>query len=51
MGAFLENLVFTLDIENTLMSYILNEDMEPEEAAGKLLTDGPDLLEEWLDGV
>jgi glycine betaine/proline transport system substrate-binding protein len=51
VARLLDNLVFTLDIENTLMGYILDDDMEPEEAAAKLLEERPELLDKWLAGV
>lgn len=47
----LENMVFTLELENEMMSWMLDDGMEPEAAARKLLTENPDIVEQWLSGV
>jgi glycine betaine/proline transport system substrate-binding protein len=51
LGTFLSQLRFTLEMENTIMGQILNEGMDPEEAAEAWLTSNPGILEGWLDGV
>ena len=51
LGAFLENLSFTLEMENEIMGMILDDGMDGEEAARAWLTDNPDVLDGWLDGV
>ncbi|WP_366657921.1 choline ABC transporter substrate-binding protein [Fodinicurvata sp. EGI_FJ10296] len=47
----LENLQFTLEMENELMAYILDDGMEGDEAAELMLTNDASPLEGWLDGV
>jgi glycine betaine/proline transport system substrate-binding protein len=47
----LENLTFTLEMENQIMGAILDEGQDPEEAASSWLEAHPDVLESWLDGV
>jgi glycine betaine/proline transport system substrate-binding protein len=51
LGAFLQNLGFTLAMENAVMGMILDEGMDPGEAAERWLQDNPGVLETWLDGV
>lgn len=51
VGRFLANLTFTLALENAMMSSMLDEDMEPDKAAERLLKEQPDLLTGWLEGV
>jgi glycine betaine/proline transport system substrate-binding protein len=50
-GRFVANLKFTLDAENVVMGYILNDGMEPEKAAEKWLKSAPATWAPWLDGV
>lgn len=50
-GKFLENLVFTLDMENQIMGSILNDKAEPADAAKAWLAANPDAWKPWLDGV
>ncbi len=50
-GKFLENLVFTLAMENEIMSAILDEGIDPDVAATNWLADHPDVWGAWLDGV
>ena len=47
----LENLTFTLEMENQIMGAILDDGQAPEDAASSWLKDHPDVLEGWLDGV
>lgn len=51
VGQLLRNLSFTLEMENEVMSAILDEGQAPEAAAEAWLKENPDVLEGWLDGV
>lgn len=51
VGAFLQNLEFTLAMENEVMAAILNDGQAPATAARNWLTANPEVLENWLDGV
>jgi glycine betaine/proline transport system substrate-binding protein len=47
----LNNLLFTLTMENEVMGMILDGGMEPEKAARKWLKEHPAVLDTWLEGV
>lgn len=51
IGKFLTNLEFTLDMENQIMSKILDDGEEPTKAATDWLKANPSVLDIWLDGV
>ena len=51
LGTFLGNLAFTLEMENEIMSGILDDGQSPEEAARAWLTANPDAWAPWLEGV
>ena len=51
VGALLNNLEFTLAMENEIMGAILNDGIEPEAAARAWLAANPDVLGPWLNGV
>ena len=51
VGAFLQNLEFTLAMENEIMGAILNDGTEPDEAATAWMAANPDAVMAWLDGV
>ena len=51
VGKFLQNLAFTLPVENEVMGKILDEGMEPGAAATAFLKANPTVAEPWLDGV
>lgn len=51
VGQFLANLEFNLAMENEIMNDILNNEMEPAEAAKKWLTSNAASVEPWLAGV
>jgi glycine betaine/proline transport system substrate-binding protein len=51
VGKFLQNLQFNLDMENTIMGYIMYDKMDPMPAAEKYLKAHPDVLTAWLAGV
>jgi glycine betaine/proline transport system substrate-binding protein len=50
-GKFLQNLSFTLAMENEIMGAILNDGTDPAEAAKTWLAANPAAWEAWLDGV
>lgn len=50
-GKFLQNLSFTLAMENEIMGAILNDGADPEAAAKTWLAANPAAWEAWLDGV
>ncbi|KNX42343.1 Glycine betaine/carnitine transport binding protein GbuC precursor [Roseovarius tolerans] len=51
VGKLLENLAFTLAMENEIMAAILDDGTDPEEAATAWLKSNPGVLDGWLDGV
>ncbi|WP_369754419.1 MULTISPECIES: choline ABC transporter substrate-binding protein [Falsihalocynthiibacter] len=51
VGALLGNLEFTLAMENEIMGAILDDGMDPSEAATAWLTGNPDAFMPWLEGV
>ena len=51
VGKLLNNLEFTLAMENEIMGAILNDGTDPEEAASAWLKANPDAITPWLDGV
>lgn len=51
IGQFLQNLEFTLEMENAIMAAILDDGQEPEAAALAWLSDNPDTIGPWLAGV
>ncbi|HEX6144466.1 MAG TPA: glycine betaine ABC transporter substrate-binding protein, partial [Geminicoccaceae bacterium] len=51
VGRLLKNLKFSLDMENQIMSAILDEGAAPEEAARSWLEENPEVLDGWLEGV
>ena len=51
VGAFLDNLTFTLPMENEIMGAILDGGEDPQDAARAWITEHPDVLEGWLEGV
>ncbi len=50
-GKLLQNLEFSLPMENEIMGAILNDGAEPMEAAKAWLAAHPEALGPWLDGV
>ena len=50
-GALLNNLVFSLALENQIMGAILNDGTDPREAAKAWLAANPAVIEPWLAGV
>ncbi|MFO7772071.1 MAG: choline ABC transporter substrate-binding protein [Roseovarius gahaiensis] len=51
VGKLLQNLEFTLAMENEIMGAILNDGTDPAEAATTWLSANPGVLDDWLDGV
>ncbi len=51
LGTFLNNLEFSLAMENEIMGAILNEGADPEEAATAWLAANPGVVTGWLEGV
>ena len=51
LGKFLQNLEFTLPMENEVMGLILNDGEQPADAAKKWLKANPDAATPWLAGV
>jgi glycine betaine/proline transport system substrate-binding protein len=51
VGQLLNNLSFTLEMENELMADIMDDGQDPREAARAYLQANDGLLDEWLDGV
>ncbi|MEP1518039.1 MAG: choline ABC transporter substrate-binding protein [Nitratireductor sp.] len=51
VGKLLENLVFSLKMENEIMGAILDDGAEPKAAATAWLKANPDAIAPWLDGV
>ncbi|MCK0149237.1 choline ABC transporter substrate-binding protein [Marivita sp. S6314] len=51
VGTLLNNLEFTLAMENEIMGAILNDGEEPRDAAEAWLKANPDAFMAWLDGV
>jgi glycine betaine/proline transport system substrate-binding protein len=51
VGAFLQNLEFSLAMENEIMGAILNDGTDPDEAATAWMAANPDAVMAWLDGV
>ncbi len=51
LGALLNNLEFSLAMENEIMGAILDDGEDPSDAATAWLTANSDVLDGWLDGV
>lgn len=51
MGKFLQNLEFSLAMENEIMGAILNDGAEPNAAATEWLKANSGVLDMWLDGI
>ena len=51
VGALLNNLEFSLAMENEIMAAILDDGQDPEDAAKAWLSSNPAVLDGWLDGV
>jgi glycine betaine/proline transport system substrate-binding protein len=50
-GKLLQNLEFSLQMENEIMGAILTDGADPMDAAKEWLKANPDAIKPWLDGV
>ncbi|MBP1806256.1 choline ABC transporter substrate-binding protein [Rubellimicrobium aerolatum] len=51
VATLLQNMTFTLPMENEMMGLILDEGMEPDEAVKQWLAAHPETFDAWLQGV
>lgn len=51
VGQLLNNLTFTLEMENEVMALILDDGQKPKQAARTWIAANPEVLDAWLDGV
>ena len=51
VGQLLNNMSFTLAMENEIMAAILDDGEDPEDAATAWLQQNPAVLDDWLSGV
>ncbi len=51
LGNFLSNLAFTVEAEDMMMAYILDEGMQSRDAAERWLKENPSVLDGWLQNV
>ncbi|MCP1313030.1 MULTISPECIES: choline ABC transporter substrate-binding protein [unclassified Halomonas] len=51
VGQLLDNMTFTLEMENELMASIMDDGVAAREAANAYLKEHDNVLEAWLDGV
>ena len=51
VGRLLQNLSFSLEMENQVMGSILDDGDKPQIAAQKWLKNNPQVLNNWLSGV
>jgi len=51
VGRFLQNLAFTLAMENEIMAAILDDGADPDASAAAWLKANPEVLGAWLEGV
>src|SRR5690606_32058051 len=51
LGKLFTNMVFSLEMENEIMSAILDDNKDPEAAATEWLKANPDTVTPWLEGV
>ncbi|SEQ67092.1 glycine betaine/proline transport system substrate-binding protein [Faunimonas pinastri] len=51
VGKLLSQVTFNVDMENTIMSQILDDNADPKKAAMKQLKANPKLVDSWLEGV
>lgn len=50
-GKLLQQMDFTMEMENTIMGAILDEGEDPDEAVQAWIQENPSILDGWLDGV
>ncbi|SNY89900.1 glycine betaine/proline transport system substrate-binding protein [Cohaesibacter sp. ES.047] len=51
IGKLLDQLTFNVDMESEGMGYILDDKMNTMDAARKVITNHPEMLENWLQGI
>jgi len=51
VGTLVQNLKFSLTMENEIIGEVLNNAKKPKDAAKEWLTANPDVLNTWLEGV
>ena len=51
VGKLLKRLQFSVEMENTLMGWILDEGMDPKAAAKRWIRQNPKNLSQWLNGI
>jgi glycine betaine/proline transport system substrate-binding protein len=51
VGKFVSQIKFSMEVENKMMSDILDKSVDPKAAAIDMLKSNPDMLTAWLDGV
>jgi glycine betaine/proline transport system substrate-binding protein len=51
VGKFISQIKFSMEVENKMMSDILDKSQDPKTAAINMLKSNPDMLTSWLDGV
>jgi glycine betaine/proline transport system substrate-binding protein len=51
VGKLLQNMEFSLEMENEIMGAILNDGEDPQDAAKAWLAAHPEVLDAWLEGV
>jgi glycine betaine/proline transport system substrate-binding protein len=51
VGTLLQNLAFTLEMENEIMGAILDDGADPADAASAWIRENPGVLDTWLAGV
>ena len=51
VATLLQNMKFTLPMENEMMGLILDEGLNPDEAVKQWLTQHPETFDAWLAGV
>ena len=51
LGTLLNNMVFSLEMENEIMGAILNDGADPQDAARAWMSENTDTVMGWLDGV
>lgn len=48
VGQFLENYTFSVEEQSKMAGYVINEEMDYDEAGRKLIRENPELLERWF---
>jgi choline ABC transporter, periplasmic binding protein len=51
VGRLLDQYAYTVEEQSRAGGHVINDDMSPLEAAQTLVSDNPELIDRWLDGV